>query len=198
MTALFQDIRYGLRILLKNPAFTIVAVVTLALGIGANTAMFSAVNAILLRPLPYKDSGRLVDLWGTSANYPGFRMTLSMPEFNDVKAQSHSFENMAAYALREKNWTGHGQPEVVSVTEISQDFFATLGVSFLSPLALPLSISHSHVPTTIHQSWIIFYYYYYYYLFNAMRARASPALSTSLGVYGVRSRSKIARPASLA
>ncbi len=129
MGAFLQDVKYGVRVLAKNPGFTIVAVVTLALGIGANTAMFSAVNGILLRPLPYKDSSRLVDVWGNSSNYPGFRMTLSLPEFNDVKAQSQSFESIASYHLNEMSWTGHGDPEVVSVTEISRDVFATLGVS---------------------------------------------------------------------
>jgi len=99
MGAFLQDVKYGVRVLGKNRGFTIVAVVTLALGIGANTAMFSAVNGILLRPLPYKDSSRLVDVWGNSANYPGFRMTLSLPEFNDVKAQSQSFESIASYHL---------------------------------------------------------------------------------------------------
>ncbi len=129
MGSFLQDVKYGVRVLAKNPGFTIVVIITLALGIGANTAMFSAVNGILLRPLPYSDSSRLVDVWGNSANYPGFRMTLSQPEFNDVKAQSHSFESIAAYHLNEMNWTGHGDPEVVSVTEVSQDVFATLGVS---------------------------------------------------------------------
>src|SRR5271155_5161970 len=129
MGAFLQDVKYGVRVLGKNRGFTIVAVVTLALGIGANTAMFSAVNGILLRPLPYKDSSRLVDVWGNSANYPGFRMTLSLPEFNDIKAQSQSFESIASYHLNEMSWTGHGDPEVVSVTEISRDVFATLGVS---------------------------------------------------------------------
>ena len=129
MGSFLQDVKYGVRMLANSPGFTIVTVITLALGIGANTAMFSAVNGILLRPLPYKDSSRLVDVWGNSASYPGFRMTLSVPEFNDVKAQSHSFERIAAYRLNEMNWTGHGDPEVVSVTEVSQDVFATLGVS---------------------------------------------------------------------
>jgi putative ABC transport system permease protein len=129
MASFLQDVKYGLRVLAKNPAFTVVALVTLALGIGANTAMFSAVNAILLRPLPYRNPNQLVIVWGTSAKYPGFRMTLSTPEFNDLKTQSHSFENMARFENRSMNWTGHGDPEVVSVAGISQDFFATLGAS---------------------------------------------------------------------
>jgi putative ABC transport system permease protein len=129
MGSFLQDVRYGLRTLAKNPGFSVVAIATLALGIGANTAMFSAVNAILLRPLPYKNSNRLVNIWGTSAKYPGFRMTLSVPEFNDIKTQNHSFEIMAEYNDRTMNWTGHGDPEVLSVTNVSQDYFATLGMS---------------------------------------------------------------------
>ncbi len=129
MGSFLQDVKYGVRTLAKNPGFSVVAILTLALGIGANTAMFSAVNAILLRPLPYKNSDRLVNVWGTSAKYPGFRMTLSVPEFNDIKAQNHSFEVMAEYNDHTMNWTGHGEPEVLSVTNVSQDFFATFGVS---------------------------------------------------------------------
>ena len=129
MGSFLQDVKYGVRTLTKNPGFSIIAIITLALGIGANTAMFSAVNAILLRPLPYKNSNQLVNVWGTSAKYPGFRMTLSAPEFNDVKTQNHSFDDMAQFRNRSMNWSGHGDPEVVSVTEISQDFFATLGAS---------------------------------------------------------------------
>jgi putative ABC transport system permease protein len=129
MGCFLQDVKYGVRTLTKNPGFSVVAIITLALAIGANTAMFSAVNAILLRPLPYKNSNQLVNVWGTSAKYPGFRMTLSVPEFNDLKTQSHSFENMAQFHTHSMNLTGHGDPEVVSVTEVSQEFFAILGAS---------------------------------------------------------------------
>jgi predicted permease len=129
MGSFLQDVKYGVRTLTKNPGFSVVAIITLALGIGANTAMFSAVNGILLRPLPYKNSNQLANVWGTSAKYPGFRMTISTPEFNDVKTQNHSFENIAQYHNRSMHWTGHGDPEVVSATEISQDFFAALGAS---------------------------------------------------------------------
>jgi predicted permease len=129
MGSFFQDIKYGLRMLAKNPGFSVVAIITLALGIGANTAMFSAVNGIVLRPLPYKDPSQLVNVWGSSADYPGFRMTLSVPEFNDLKSQNRSFESMAAYRNSAMNWTGHGDPEVISITEISHDFFPALGVS---------------------------------------------------------------------
>ena len=129
MGSFLQDVKYAVRMLATNRGFTIVAVVTLALGIGANTAMFSAVNAILLRPLPYKNSNRLVNVWGSSAKYPGFRMTLSVPEFNDINAQNHSFEILAQYNDKTMSWTGHGDSEVLSVTDVSQDYFATLGVS---------------------------------------------------------------------
>ena len=123
MGSFLQDLKYGVRTLIKNPGFSVIAIITLALGIGANSAMFSAVNGILLRPLPYKNSNQLVNVWGTSAKYPGFRMTVSTPEFNDVKAQSHSFEDMAQYHNRSMHWTGHGDPEVVSVSRGFAGFF---------------------------------------------------------------------------
>ena len=92
---LWQDLRYGLRMLLKNPGFTTIAVLTLALGIGANTAIFSVVNAVLLRPLPYAESERLVWLWDTLPQLP--TAPTSLPEFLDRKEQNRSFEQLAAF-----------------------------------------------------------------------------------------------------
>jgi putative ABC transport system permease protein len=92
---LWQDLRYGLRMLLKNPGFTTIAVLTLALGIGANTAIFSVVNAVLLRPLPYAESERLVWLWDTQPQLP--TAPASLPDFLDWKEQNRSFEQLAAF-----------------------------------------------------------------------------------------------------
>ena len=88
MRTLWQDARYGLRVLFKNPAFTFVAVLTLALGIGANTAIFSVVNGVLLRPLPYKDPDRLVRLGEWSRQVPG--MSISYPNFKDWRDQNRA------------------------------------------------------------------------------------------------------------
>ncbi|HEV2131755.1 MAG TPA: ABC transporter permease, partial [Longimicrobiaceae bacterium] len=94
MELLLQDLRFAFRTLRKNPGFTAVAVLTLALGIGANTAIFSVVNGVLLRPLPYAEPERLVMLWGV---YPEFGQTsTSLPDFRDWREQSTSFRELAA------------------------------------------------------------------------------------------------------
>src|SRR2546426_4893818 len=91
---LWRDVRFGVRMLRKRPGFTVVAVLTLALGIGANTAVFSVVESVLLRPLPFQDSQRLFAIWAVQKNQQA-RIGASMPEFEDYKDQSHSFEYMA-------------------------------------------------------------------------------------------------------
>src|SRR6185436_3757118 len=96
METLFRDVRYGIRSLLKRPAFTAIVIITLALGIGANTAIFSLVNATLLRPLPFKDSDQLVVLWGTVPQVN--RRPLSEPNFLDSKERNHVFDHIAAFS----------------------------------------------------------------------------------------------------
>ena len=93
---LIQDLRYGARTLMKNPGFTLIAVFTLALGIGANTAIFSVVNAVLLRPLQYSDPDRLVQVWQNFLQLGANQVTVSAPEFLDYKDQNRVFERMAA------------------------------------------------------------------------------------------------------
>src|SRR5919107_6456406 len=112
MRTLLQDIRYGLRVLAQRPGFTAVAVVTLALGIGANTAIFSLVNAVLVRPLKYRDAGRLVMLW-EDATAAGFSRDNSAPaNYADWKSQQQSFESMAATRQITYDLTGDGgEPE---------------------------------------------------------------------------------------
>src|SRR5258707_13306719 len=97
METLLQDIRYGLRMLLKTPSFSIVATIALALGIGANTAIFSVVNAVLLRPLPFTNSEQLMMVWETDATRGQVRGTASDPNFADSRDQNHVFERIASY-----------------------------------------------------------------------------------------------------
>jgi len=125
---LWQDLRFAVRMLRKSPGFTLVAVLTLALGIGANTAVFSVVESVLLRPLPFQDSQRLFAIWAVQKNQQA-RIGASMPEFEDYKDQSHSFEYMAnmlsGWTI---TWTGQGEPRTVNCTGVSYDFFPMLGI----------------------------------------------------------------------
>ncbi len=122
-----QDVRYGARMLAKHKAFTAIAVITLALGIGANTAIFSVVNELLLRPLPYRDADRIVTLWEVSPE-GRHQNTTSRQNFRAWKAQGSSFEQMAAFSDQRVNLTGTGEPEELSVTFATAEFFKVLGV----------------------------------------------------------------------
>jgi putative ABC transport system permease protein len=126
-----QDLRYSLRILKKTPGFTAVAAVTLALGIGATTAIFSVVQAVLLQPLPYRDSGSLVQIWNTYTNLPGFsQLALSPGDFYDFEKQAHSFSSMAAYVELPQgfNLTGEGEPERLEARYATSEFLPLLGI----------------------------------------------------------------------
>ena len=128
METLLKDIRYALRGLLKNPAFTAVAIATLALGIGANAAIFSVVNAVLLKPLKFQDPDRLVIVW-EEASFAGFpRNTPAPGNYIDWKAQNQSFADMAATADTSFNLTGNGEPERIAAERVTQSFFSLLGV----------------------------------------------------------------------
>jgi putative ABC transport system permease protein len=128
MQTLLQDLRYGARILLKKPGFTLIAVLTLALGIGANTAIFSVVNAVLLRPLPYAEPGRLVALWESNAKRSESREAISYPNFFDWRAQGKSFERVASFYTNDMALTGVATPVNLRSAVVSPDLFATLGV----------------------------------------------------------------------
>ena len=128
MDLLIKDIRYAIRGLLKNRAFTTVAVLTLALGIGANAAIFSVVNAVLLKPLQFRDPDRLAIIW-EEATFAGFpRNTPAPGNYLDWKAQNQSFEDMAATAEKSFNLTGDGEPERIAAERVTQSFFTLLGV----------------------------------------------------------------------
>ncbi|HLW77985.1 MAG TPA: ABC transporter permease, partial [Terriglobia bacterium] len=128
MGALLQDIRYGLRMLAKSPGFTAVAALTLALGIGANTAIFSVVYAALLRPLPYREPGRLVNLGESRSQMDIQSSDNSYPDYLDWTRQAQSFESLAGYNSDGFILSGTGSPEVVFATRVTSNFFSTLGV----------------------------------------------------------------------
>src|SRR6476660_1130321 len=106
-----QDVRYAVRMLSKNRGFTLVAVIALALGIGANSAMFSVINAVLLRPLPYHQPDRLVTIWEESPERDLYQMPISFANFRDWVDQNHVFENISAYTFTNLNLSGAGEPE---------------------------------------------------------------------------------------
>lgn len=127
MDALLKDFRYGFRSLTKRPGFTAIAVITLALAIGASTAIFSVVNAVLLRPLPFANPDRLVMVW-EDASFAGFpRNTPAPANYVDWKARNHVFEDMAALDIRTFNLTGDGEPEKVDAFGVTANFFPLLG-----------------------------------------------------------------------
>ncbi|PWT95656.1 MAG: hypothetical protein C5B55_01000 [Blastocatellia bacterium] len=130
MTSIFQDIRYGVRILLKQPGFTLVAVITLALGIGVNTAIFSVVNGVLLRPLPFREADRLALLWHRGAEAAGGdRTPLSYADLLDMRAQNRSFEGIAAYQWTQLNNSGGDAPIQLAGVNVTSNFLTVLGVN---------------------------------------------------------------------
>ncbi len=126
LEVLLQDLRFALRMLRKNPGFTVIAILTLALGIGANSALFSAVNGVLLNPLPYDHPERLVAVY---AQTPDFRFSsISYPNFLDWCRYNHSFSDLAAFRMDNFNLTGMGEPERLKANMVSASFFTLLGV----------------------------------------------------------------------
>ena len=128
METLLKDLRYGIRSLLKRPGFTFIAVLTLALGIGANSAIFSVVNAVLLRPLPYKDANRLALLTRFDPQRTTPSTSSSIPKFNAIRDQSQAFESIAAVADDSFNLTGRDAPEQIRGARVSGDLFHVLAV----------------------------------------------------------------------
>jgi putative ABC transport system permease protein len=159
MSGLNHDLRYGLRQLRKSPGFTAVAVITLALGIGANTAIFSVVNAVLLRPLGYKDPNRLVRVWHVPPpkSFPGMtRFAASAANYVDWEKQNQTFDHMAIISYRGFDLTGGDRPEQVDATAVSSDFFTTLGVQpILGRTLLPEEDQpgRSHVVVLSYRLW---------------------------------------------
>jgi putative ABC transport system permease protein len=129
MEAFWQDIRYGIRMLLKAPSLSIVATIALALGIGANTAIFSVVNAVLLRPLPFANSDQLMTVWETDPTRGQVRGSASYPNFADWREQNHVFEHMATYYNNDFILTGRGESTRLQGAVVNADLFPLLGVA---------------------------------------------------------------------
>ncbi len=128
MSTLLHDIRYAIRTLMKTPAFAAIAILTLALGIGANTAIFSVVYTSLLRPLPFPNSSQLVDVWAHSSLFDFPNLGLSFADIADLRAQNRVFSDVAPYTYANVTLTGAGQPRQLDAGEISVNFFPLLGM----------------------------------------------------------------------
>ena len=129
METLIQDLRYGVRMLLKQPSFTVIAVIALAHGIGANTAIFSVVNAVLLKPLPFADADRLVIVYETNLQRGSTRSSASYPNFADWREQNRVFERMASYHTADFVLTGEGEPARIPGAIVNADLFPLLGAA---------------------------------------------------------------------
>ena len=129
MTGLLQDVRYGLRMLWKRPGFTAVAVITLALGIGANTTIFNSINAMLLRPFPFPHLDRIVTIWETVPKRNDNNLNPAPANFRDWSEQSSQFSQLAAFRGWDANLTGGNVAEHVEGSQVTADFFPLLGMS---------------------------------------------------------------------
>jgi predicted permease len=126
---LLQDFRFAVRTLRKNPGFTAVAILTLTLGIGANTAIFSVVNAVILRPLPFPHASQLLDISARSTLFDFTNLGLSLADIDDIRAASTSLAVISPYQSASKELAGDGRPERVDGADITEDFFPTLGIA---------------------------------------------------------------------
>ncbi len=147
MNNFLNDLRFGWRLFQKNPGFYLVIVFTLALGVSANTAIFSIFNTILLRPLPFKDSDRLVALWEIVPQFRG-RTSSSVPNILDWKSQNTVFESMAAYNSDQVNFHDGGEPERIQSQQISEGYFSLLGIQ---PKLGRVFLPQEHGPGQTHQ-----------------------------------------------
>ena len=127
MERLFQDLRYAARMLIKNPGFSAIAILALALGVGANTAIFTVVNSVLIRPLPFSEPDRLVMTYATDPTIGQERIPFSVADFLDWRAQNHIFEKLAAFSDNRFTYTGGESPEQFPGAWVTADFFEVLG-----------------------------------------------------------------------
>src|SRR5450759_4405352 len=151
MTGLLDDLRYGLRGLTKNRGFALAAVLSLALGIGANTTIFTLLNAIFLRPLPVRDAAHLVAVNTTDPRIPGL-LRCSYPNYQDYRDHNSVFSSLMLYAALTVNLSGRGDPQLLMGQLVSANYFSTLGVDpvvgrgFRSEDDVPLSLIHISEP----------------------------------------------------
>jgi predicted permease len=129
MSTLLQDLKYGLRMLAKSPGFTAVAVLTLALGIGANTAIFSLINTVLLRPLPYKNPEQLINISAADREKGLLGIAVSYTKLQHLQQQTQTLESVGAYYTLSMNLVGRGEPEQINACRVNSDFFRALGIS---------------------------------------------------------------------
>ena len=134
ISTMLQDLRYAARALRKSPGFTLVAALTLALGVGANTAIFSVVNAVMLRPLPFAEPDRLVRIWESNVERGWPTFAVSHPNFLDWRAQADSFESLAAINNAGFTLTSNGEAEIVLGLSVTATFLPTLKIT---PVAGP-------------------------------------------------------------
>ena len=156
MSSFWQDLRYGIRILARSPGFTAVAVLTLALGIGASTAIFSFINGVLLRPLPFKDPDRLVFVGGKSQRQETGFLQISFPSYLDIREQNEVFEDLAAIWTETWTLTGKGDPSPVKGLRVTPNFFNVAGVQpLLGRVFLPEEgkKGHDQVVLLSHRLW---------------------------------------------
>jgi putative ABC transport system permease protein len=152
MGTLLQDLKYAARGLRKNPGFAAIAILTMALGIGANTAIFSVVNAVLLRPLPYPEPGRLVQIY--TREREGVRFSLSYPDYEDIRGLGQAFSGVAAYTTSQFNFTGKGDPREIQGAYATSDLFSVLGVG--ASLGRTFSEDETRAPYVVlsHALWV--------------------------------------------
>ena len=143
-----RDVGYAVRILRRHPSFTVVTVLTLALGIGANTSIFTVVNAVLLRPLPYHDADRLTMIWATDSAAGTHEMSISYPDFEAWRTGTRSFEALAAFTSRPATLGGGDQPELVPAVQTTPEFFRVLQVPALAGRTFGDADAASGAPAT--------------------------------------------------
>ena len=159
MTSPIQDAKYAVRLLLKSPGFALASILILALGIGANTAIFTVVNAVLLRPLPFRDSDRLVQIWHIPPpkSFPGMtRFSVSAANYLDWQNQNHSFEQMAIYSFAGFTFSNGDHPEALQGAAVSKDFFSVLRVQPIlgrTFLREEDELGHGHVAILSNAMW---------------------------------------------